>query len=109
MGKPIWHSDETYDKIRFLAKVKNQTQTAVVKELIDVAFQLGSLYPHGLNFEYEVSMLDASITIRAKGKSSMQIGIATEEELQKKKDEKMKEAKEAIEKAKKKLELKGEK
>lgn len=107
-GCPIKISPETYDKISFLSTRKSQTRTAFIKEIVDALFQLGSLYPSGMNIEYQVSLMDSSILVKFSGKSCLQIGICSEEELEKKRKELMDSAKKDVAQAKKKLELKGE-
>ncbi|MCJ7633435.1 hypothetical protein MUP77_13740 [Candidatus Bathyarchaeota archaeon] len=77
--KNITVHKSTYDMAHYLAKVTGKSMSSILDELVSNVFQVGMNFKT-LNLEYEISILNNTITIHATGKSTFTIGSISEEE-----------------------------
>jgi hypothetical protein len=71
---PIQMFRETYDKLAYMAKSQGKSMAVFERELIDNLFQIMACFKT-CNVEYEISVLNSTITIRVTGNSRISLGL----------------------------------
>jgi hypothetical protein len=71
--KPVQLRKETFEKIKFLAKKSNKSQSGLVTELIDAVFTIANTFDN-INLDYEYNITNSTLLVTVSGRNKLITG-----------------------------------